>query len=248
MFIAALCVASAQVRAGEVEVEETHRALPIESVKFDDGKHCTASDVLFHNARIYTPIDSGFTSIEKAATSETRRVTPSERSLGVRDYEIASYEAVAIKDGAFVFVGSDREAEAWRCGASQAIDLEGATVFPGFTDSHQHLEGVGRRTKTLSLFGNASLKETVSQIRDWSEQIPEGGWVMGRGWIEREWRDEQRFLTRWDVDSFTESKPLYMPRADGVSALVNSKALALAGINRDTPDPEGGAVRPRCKW
>ena len=240
IFLPALCVAFAQVGAVAEEVIETERALPIERLQFDDGKHCAASDVLFHNARVYTPIDSGVTPIKKAFTSETRRITPSERDLAARHYEISSYKAIAIKDGTFVFVGSDREAEAWRCGTSQVIDLEGATVFPGFTDSHQHLEGVGRRTKTLSLFGNTSLKETVSQIRDWSEQIPEGGWVMGRGWIEREWRDEQRFLTRWDVDSFTESKPLYMPRADGVSALVNSKALALAGINRDTPDPEGG--------
>ena len=161
--------------------------------------------------------------------------------MDASDHEIAFYEALAIKDGVFVFAGSEAEADECKCGASDVMDLQGrATVFPGFTDSHQHLEGVGRRTKTLSLFGNTSLKETVSQIRDWSEQIPEGGWILGRGWIEREWRDEQRFLTRWDVDSFTESKPLYMPRADGVSALVNSKALALAGINRDTPDPEGG--------
>ena len=177
------------------------------------------SDLLLYNARIHTPIKS------EPDTS---------------DYEIAFYEVLAIKNGAFVFVGSEADSQAWKCGASEVLDLQGSAVFPGFTDSHQHLEGVGRRTKTLSLFGIPSLKATVSRIREWSEQIPEGGWVMGRGWIEREWRDEQRFLTRWDVDSFTESKPLYMPRADGVSALVNSKALALAGVNRDTPDPEGG--------
>jgi predicted amidohydrolase YtcJ len=63
---------------------------------------------------------------------------------------------------------------------------------------------------------------------------------MGRCWIEREWQGERQFLTRWDVDRFTESKPLFMPRADGVSALVNTKALNLAGISKDTPDPEGG--------
>jgi len=180
---------------------------------------CRTSNLLLHNARVYTPMDQG---------------------EGIDEISIVRHQALAIKDGVFVFVGSDQESDSWRCGASQVVDLEGAAVFPGFTDSHQHLEGVGRRTKTLSLFGATSLKETVSRIRDWSEQIPEGGWVMGRGWIEREWRDEQRFLTRWDVDSFTESKPLYMPRADGVSALVNTKALSLAGISRDTPDPEGG--------
>ncbi len=152
----------------------------------------------------------------------------------------ARAEALAIRGERIVFVGSNEAADGWRCGAGEIVDMQGATVFPGFTDSHQHLEGVGRRTRTLSLFGLPTLKSTVNAIADWADGIEPGGWVLGRGWIEREWQDEQRFLTRWDVDPFTEGKPLYMPRADGVSALVNSRALAMAGITRDTPDPEGG--------
>lgn len=185
----------------------------------DDKKACLTSDLFLHNANVYTPLNKG---------------------VGVDDSPIIRHEAIAIKDSIIVFVGSNSTARKWLCGAARVVDLNGSTVFPGFTDSHQHLEGVGRRTKTLSLFGVASLKETVARIRLWSERVAEGDWVMGRGWIEREWRDEQRFLTRWDVDTFTESKPLYIPRADGVSALVNTKALILAGVNRETPDPEGG--------
>ena len=149
-------------------------------------------------------------------------------------------EAVASKDGQIVFVGSNTEAEEYMCGSVQALDLEGRTVYAGFTDSHQHLEGVGRRTKTLSLFGIGALQETVQTIEDWAANIPEGGWVQGRGWIEREWTDEQRFLNKYDVDRFTADKPLFMPRADGVSALVNTKAMELAGVTSETPDPEGG--------
>ena len=92
----------------------------------------------------------------------------------------------------------------------------------------------------MSLFGIPTLEETVGAIRAWAQTVPEESWVLGRGWIEREWTDEQRFLTRDDVDPFTPTKPLFMPRADGVSALVNSRALELAGITKDTPDPEGG--------
>ena len=149
-------------------------------------------------------------------------------------------EAVASKDGQIVFVGSNTEAEEYMCGSVQALDLEGRTVYAGFTDSHQHLEGVGRRTKTLSLFGIGTLQETVQTIEDWAANIPEGGWVQGRGWIEREWTDEQRFLNKYDVDRFTADKPLFMPRADGVSALVNTKAMELAGVTSETPNPEGG--------
>ncbi|MDG1033187.1 MAG: amidohydrolase [Luminiphilus sp.] len=172
---------------------------------------CPESDLLLINANIYTGGDDN-----------------------------TSHEALAIKDGVFSFIGSNDAASRWVCGAKQVVSLDGSTVFPGFTDSHQHLEGIGRRTKTLSLFGTNNLEQTVTEIERWAAQIPAGQWVLGRGWIEREWVGERRFLTRWDVDPFTESKPLFMPRADGVSALVNSKALILAGITRETPDPAGG--------
>ncbi|GAB5412456.1 MAG: amidohydrolase [Congregibacter sp.] len=172
---------------------------------------CHESDLLIHGAQIYTADDERWTAT-----------------------------AMAIFEDRIVFVGDSAEAEPWLCGARETLNLDGGVVYPGFTDSHQHLEGVGRRTRTLSLFGIETLAATVDRIRDWSNGVPEGGWVLGRGWIEREWQDEQRFLTRHDVDPFTSNKPLYMPRADGVSALVNTRALELAGIDRNTPDPVGG--------
>jgi len=172
---------------------------------------CAAADLVLHNTSVYTSNENQWTA-----------------------------EAVASKDGKIVFVGSDAEAQEYMCDSARVIDLAGRTVFAGFTDSHQHLEGVGKRTKTLSLFGIPTLQETVQTIEDWAANIPEGNWVQGRGWIEREWTDEQRFLNKYDVDPFTADKPLFMPRADGVSALVNSKAMELAGVSRDTPDPEGG--------
>ena len=172
---------------------------------------CAQADLVLHNTSVYTSNENQWTA-----------------------------EAVASKDGRIVFVGSNLDAEEYMCDSARVIDLAGKTVFAGFTDSHQHLEGVGKRTKTLSLFGITTLRETVQTIGDWAANIPDGDWVQGRGWIEREWTDEQRFLNKYDVDSFTADKPLFMPRADGVSALVNSKAMELAGVTRDTPDPEGG--------
>ena len=184
---------------------------PMNATAGDLQVTCRAADLLLHNAVVYTA-----------------------------DEFNSTHQALVIDDGRFVFVGADEVAKEGWCDTARVIDLKGATVFPGFTDSHQHLEGVGRRTKTLSLFGIDSLDKTVAAIEEWAADVPPGGWVLGRGWIEREWQGERRFLTRWDVDRFTESKPLFMPRADGVSALVNTKALNMAGITRDTPDPEGG--------
>ena len=172
---------------------------------------CPQSDLLIHNTKIYTSNDKQWTA-----------------------------QALAIKSGKFVFIGSNEQANKWRCGAQNIVNLNGSFVYSGFTDGHQHLEGIGRRTRTLSLFGIPTLSDTVSTIKKWADTVKEDNWVLGRGWIEREWTDEQRFLTAADVDPFTQNKPLFMPRADGVSALVNSKALELAGITKNTPDPEGG--------
>ena len=104
------------------------------------------------------------------------------------------------------------DAAAYMCGSANVIDMAGNTVYAGFTDSHQHLEDVGRRTKTLSLFGISTLRATVQAMEDWAANIPAGEWVTGRGWIEREWTDKKRFLNKYDVDSFTADKPLFMPR------------------------------------
>ncbi len=175
------------------------------------AQSCEPADLVLHNTTIYTANDARWT-----------------------------VEAVAVMDGRIVAVGSNADIAPYACGDAEVLDMSGATVFAGFTDSHQHLEGIGRRTKTLSLFGIPTLQETVAAIEDWAANIPAGEWVQGRGWIEREWTDERRFLNKYDVDPFTQDKPLFMPRADGVSALVNSRALELAGITRDTPDPEGG--------
>ena len=172
---------------------------------------CYEADLVLHNTTIYTANEQQWTA-----------------------------QAVASLADKIVFVGSNAEAKNYMCGSAKVLDMYGKTIYAGFTDSHQHLEGVGRRTKTLSLFGIPTLQETLQAIEDWADDVPQGSWVLGRGWIEREWTDEERFLTKNDVDAFTQNKPLFMPRADGVSALVNSKALELAGITRDTPDPEGG--------
>ena len=182
-----------------------------QSVSAVDDSQCLDADLVLHNTIIYTANDAKTTA-----------------------------QAVAVKADKIVFVGSNEGAKDYLCGNARQLDMQGKFVFPGFTDSHQHVEGVGQRPKTLSLFGIPTLKETRDAIEAFAQNVPEGEWVQGRGWIEREWSDEKRFLTKHDVDSFTENKPLFMPRADGVSALVNSKALAMAGITKGSPDPEGG--------
>ncbi len=175
------------------------------------ASECLVADMVLHNTKIYTANDAQWTA-----------------------------EATAVLGDKIIFVGSNTDVNKYMCGDAQIMDMAGKFIYAGFTDSHQHVEGVGQRPKTLSLFGISTLKETVDTIEAFAINVPTDKWVQGRGWIEREWTDEKRFLTRHDVDPFTTDKPLYMPRADGVSALVNSKALELAGITKNSPDPVGG--------
>ncbi|MFT4809599.1 MAG: putative amidohydrolase YtcJ [Paraglaciecola sp.] len=172
---------------------------------------CLVADMVIHNTKIYTANDAQWIA-----------------------------EATAVLGDKIIFVGSNADVAKYMCGDAQIMDMAGKYVYAGFTDSHQHVEGVGQRPKTLSLFGIATLKETVDAIKTFANKVPTDEWVQGRGWIERQWTDQKRFLTKHDVDPFTADKPLFMPRADGVSALVNSKALELAGITKDSPDPLGG--------
>lgn len=183
----------------------------VDELASQNTKECKAADLAMHNTTIYT--------VNEAQPKA---------------------EALAVLGDKIIFVGSNSDVSRYLCGDAKILDMSGNYVYAGFTDSHQHVEGVGQRPKTLSLFGIPSLQQTVEAIEEFASTVPAGQWVQGRGWIEREWTDEQRFLTRYDVDAFTANKPLFMPRADGVSALVNSKALALAGINKDSPDPIGG--------
>lgn len=150
-------------------------------------------------------------------------------------------QAVAIKGNRIVFVGSDGDARKHTGPATRVLDLKGAAVYPGFTDAHMHLSGVGQREMTLNLEGTKSLDEFLARVKARVDQARPGQWVTGRGWIETFWKPPV-FPTRQDLDRIAPSNPVVLQRADGHASVANSAALRLAGITRSTPAPEGGAI------
>lgn len=150
-------------------------------------------------------------------------------------------EALAIKNGKFVFIGTNTEAQNFNCGESKLLDLEGSFVYPGFIDAHAHLKGIGYRELNLNLQGADSLKSMLTQVTIHANKLPIGDWVIGRGWIEKKW-PEARFPTLEELDAISSDKPIALERADGHAIIVNSLALKLAGIDRDTSDPIGGKI------
>jgi predicted amidohydrolase YtcJ len=123
----------------------------------------------------------------------------------------------------------------------RTIDLRGATVVPGLTDSHFHIGGVGARELTFNLEGVPSLSEFLARVKVVVDKAKPGEWVTGRGWIENSWKP-QVFPTRYDLDKVSPNNPVYLVRADGHAGIANSAALRIAGITKDTKDPFGGHI------
>jgi predicted amidohydrolase YtcJ len=150
-------------------------------------------------------------------------------------------EAVIATDGRIVFVGSTAEARRHAPRDAQQIDLAGATVVPGFTDSHAHLAGIGQRELAFDLEGTASVADLQTRLKQRAATTKPGEWIYGRGWIESRWTPAA-FPTRADLDAVVADRPVALERADGHAVLANSRALELAGIGRTTANPAGGEI------
>jgi hypothetical protein len=150
-------------------------------------------------------------------------------------------EAVAVRDGLILAAGSLSDIDPLKGPETEVIDLAGATMFPGFTDSHAHLLGIGMRELTLNLEGIGSIEELVEVVAANVIEASPGETIYGRGWIETGW-PEERFPNRDDLDPVSLGHPVILVRADGHALLANSAALAKAGVTDATPDPEGGRI------
>ena len=123
-------------------------------------------------------------------------------------------EAIAVKAGKVIFVGSNADVKAYEGKSTRVVDLKGNTVVPGLTDSHYHLSGVGAREMNLNLEGTTSLEAFLAKVKERVDRAKPGEWVTGRGWIETFWKP-QAFPTRGDLDKISPNNPVYLTRADG---------------------------------
>lgn len=155
---------------------------------------------------------------------------------GVSDVAV---EAIRIRNGVFAVVGSLADARANASGARE-INLAGAAAYPGFTDAHVHLTGVGAAALTLDLVGTTSIADLQARLRAYAAQHTEGP-IYGRGWIETHW-PERRFPNRADLDAIVADRPVFLGRVDGHAAVANTAALELAQIDANTANPSGGSI------
>jgi predicted amidohydrolase YtcJ len=149
-------------------------------------------------------------------------------------------EAIAIRGDRIVAVGSTADLKVGYT-ATQVIDLQGKPAYPGFTDSHAHLESLGAALMNLSLLDAPSPEAIATRVAERMSTLPPGGWIRGRGWDQNLW-PSRAFPNRATLDAVAPDNPVYLTRVDGHAVWVNSAVLKMAGISAATPDPQGGRI------
>ncbi len=148
--------------------------------------------------------------------------------------------AVAVKDGRIVAVGDDDDMRDLVGSATETVDLRGRMLLPGFQDAHVHPPASGVDMLRCDLHDVAGLDGYRARIREYAETHPDADWILGGGWAMDVFPGGTP--TKDVLDDLVPDRPVYLPNRDGHSGWVNSKALKLAGITRDTPDPRDGRI------
>lgn len=149
-------------------------------------------------------------------------------------------QAVAIGRDRILAVGSTDDLRR-RYPADTTIDLKDRTVFPGFIDAHAHMNGLGHLLRSVILVGAPSIVDVAAAVKEKASGTAAGEWIYGRGWDQNLWAGRE-FPTASAVDSVSPDNPVILVRIDGHAIWVNHRAMALAGITKETKDPDGGKI------
>ena len=150
----------------------------------------------------------------------------------------ADADTIAIRDGRITAVGSVASLASHVGPATQRVEWPDSVAVPGLVDSHAHLTGLGASLSRLDLRGTSTIDEIVAEVRaaDFG-----GGWVVGRGWDQNNWLEEE-FPTHAPLTEALPNHPVALTRIDGHAIWVNAKAMQVAGVTAETPEPVGGRI------
>lgn len=154
------------------------------------------------------------------------------------DEEFSTAEAVAIKDGKFLAVGTSEELQE-KYEATEVVDAAGKTILPGLIDAHAHFYGQGMNLQAVDLTETSSFEEVVNRIVEFQKQ-KNSEFIIGRGWDQNDW-EVKEFPVKDTLDALFPDTPVAITRIDGHALLANQAALDAAGITPNTP-AEGGEI------
>ncbi|MFQ5690625.1 MAG: amidohydrolase [Gemmatimonadota bacterium] len=156
-------------------------------------------------------------------------------------------EAVAVAGGRIVAVGSDREIRERVGPSTRVIDLEGRLAVPGFIEGHGHFMGLGRARMILDLRTARTWDDIVAMVGEAARRAKPGEWIQGRGWHQEKWDRRpvpsvEGLPVHESLSRVSPDNPVILGHASGHASFVNARAMELAGITADTPDPPGGEI------
>lgn len=151
------------------------------------------------------------------------------------DGDLLTFTSMYIEDGKVAALNPDNQQ------ADTVINGNGKTLIPGLIDAHGHLLGLGANLLEVDVRDSVSAKDAAKRVAAYAFANKQQTWITGRGWNQELWPD-RAFPTAAVLDTQISDRPVWLTRVDGHAGWANSKALALAGITKDTPDPEGGQI------
>jgi predicted amidohydrolase YtcJ len=157
------------------------------------------------------------------------------------DDRLPAAEAVAVRDGYIIAVGSRSACESALSGTFEATDLRGRSLLPGFIDTHLHPLMLVYFDMNADLHGVSSMSDLGERMRASARGIAPGAWVVGLQFDEQD-MDDPRLPTRHDLDAACPDNPVMIVKHDGHTVFANSLAIREAGVTAATPDPEGGVI------
>jgi len=156
-------------------------------------------------------------------------------------------EGVAVKDGRIAAVGSSDEIRRLVGPRTEVVELDGHVVVPGFIEGHGHFLGLGNSRMILDLMPTTSWEQIVEMVAEAAAQAEPGAWILGRGWHQERWDPAppvtyEGVATHQALSAVSPDNPVLLTHASGHGSFANARAMELAGVDRNTPDPEGGTI------
>jgi len=149
-------------------------------------------------------------------------------------------QAMAVTGPNLVYVGSNEGVKEYIGAKTKVVDLKGQTVVPGLIEGHMHYTRQGVSLLQVNAFWLPK-EEIIAKIKAEAERLPEGTWIVGSGWNQEVWPD-QKFPNKAELDAVAPNHPVTLTRTDGHALWVNSKALAVAGVDKSSEVPTGGVL------
>ncbi len=154
---------------------------------------------------------------------------------------------IAIKDGLITQIGTWENIEGLIGDQTEILDAEGQFVMPGFIEGHGHYSGLGYSLINLNFLKSKSWEEVVQQVAEKATNTPQGSWIIGRGWHQEKWDSIPKqnifgYPYHYVLSEVSQEHPVLLYHASGHSLFANKKAMEIAGISKETPNPVGGEI------